>query len=127
MKHAVVWIDHKEAHIFHVHPERADEATIVSPAHHVHRHPKGRGEPREHPDDATRFFDEVARALDGLDAILIVGPSSAKDELIAFVRENHRPLESKIVGVESADHPSGGEIVAHARKYFKASDRMGRP
>jgi hypothetical protein len=48
MTHAVVWIDHKEARIFHVHPEGADESTILSPQHHLHRHPKGRGEPREH-------------------------------------------------------------------------------
>ena len=63
MTHAVVWIDHKEARIFHVHPEAADESRIFSPQHHVHRHPKGRGEPREHPDDARHFFDDVARGL----------------------------------------------------------------
>jgi hypothetical protein len=43
------------------------------------------------------------------------------------VHENHRQLVSKIVGVETADHPTGGEIVAHARSYFKTSDRMGSP
>jgi len=26
---------------------------------HVHRHPKGRGQPREHPDDARHFCDDV--------------------------------------------------------------------
>jgi stalled ribosome rescue protein Dom34 len=126
MTHAVVWIDHTEARIFHVHPEAADESTILSPQHHIHRHPKGHGEPREHPDDTKHFFDHVARELDGVDAILIVGPSSAKHELSAFVRENHRQIASKIVGVEAADHPTGAEIVAHARSYFKASDRLGR-
>src|SRR3979490_2679490 len=45
MTHAVVWIDHKEARIFHVHPEAADESRILSPQHHVHPHPKGRGAP----------------------------------------------------------------------------------
>jgi len=64
MTHAVVWIDHKEARIFHVHPEATDETTVLAPQHHVHRHPKGRGEAREHPDDAHRFFGEVARRLD---------------------------------------------------------------
>ena len=127
MTHAVVWIDHKEARIFHVHPEAADESTILSPQHHIHRHPKGRGEPREHPDDAQHFFDHVARELDRVDSVLIVGPASAKHEFFKFARENHRTLVSKIVGVETADHPTGGEIVAHARSYFKVSDRMGRP
>jgi stalled ribosome rescue protein Dom34 len=125
MTHAVVWIDHHEARIFHVHPEIADESRVLSPQHHVHRHPKGRGEPREHPDDARRFFDDIAGRIDGIDSILIVGPASAKNEFITFVHEKHPPLVSKIVGVESADHPSGREIVAHARSYFKASDRMG--
>ena len=73
--HAAVWIDHKEARVFHVHPERADETTVLAPQHHIHRHSKGRGDAKEHPDDAHRFFGEVARTLDGVDALLIVGPS----------------------------------------------------
>ena len=125
MTHAVVWIDHTEARIFHVHPGAADESRILSPQHHLHRHPKGRGEPREHPDDARQFFDHVARGLDGIDSVLIVGPASAKHEFFKFAQEKHPPLVPKIVGVETADHPTGGEIVAHARRYFKASDRMG--
>ena len=32
---------------------------------------------------------------------------------------------SKIVRIETTDHPTDGEIVALARRYFKASDRMG--
>ena len=86
---------------------------------------KGRGEPREHPDDARGFFDDVARRLDGIDSVLIVGPASAKNKFITFVHEKHPQLVSKVVGVEAADHPTGREIVAHARTYFKASDRMG--
>ena len=125
MTHAVVWIDHQEARIFHVHPEMADESRVLSPQHHIHRHPKSRGEPREHPDDARGFFDDVARRLDGIDSVLIVGPASARNEFITFVHEKHPQLVSKVVGVEAADHPTGREIVAHARTYFKASDRMG--
>jgi hypothetical protein len=56
MTHAVIWIDHKEARIFHVPSETADESRVLSPQHHVHRHPRGRGEPREHPDDARHFL-----------------------------------------------------------------------
>ena len=125
MTHAVVWIDHHEARIFHVHPEMAEESRVLSPQHHIHRHPKGRGEPREHPDDARRFFQDVAGRLDGVDSILMVGPASAKHEFITFIRDKHPQLVSKVVGVETADHPSDREIVAHARRYFKASDRMG--
>ena len=122
--HAVIWIDHKEARIFHVHPDAIDETTVLAPQHHLHRHAKGQGEAREHPDDAHRFFGEAARALDSSDAILIVGPSSAKLEFFRYLHEHDRRLEAKVVGVESADHPTDGEIVARAKSYFKATDRM---
>jgi hypothetical protein len=36
-------------------------------------------------DRLHRYFSEVARALDGVDALLIVGPSSAKLEFFAVV------------------------------------------
>jgi stalled ribosome rescue protein Dom34 len=123
--HAVIWIDHKEARIFHVHPAAADETTVLSPQHHVHRHPKGQGEAKEHPDDAHRFFREVARGVDGVDAILILGPSSAKLEFFRYVHKHEHALEPKVVGIETADHPTDGEFVARARAYFKGSDRMG--
>ena len=80
---------------------------------------------RVDPDDAHRYFGEVARTLDGVDAILIVGPSSAKLEFFKYVHVHERRLESKVVGIESADHPTDGEIIARAKSYFKASDRMG--
>jgi stalled ribosome rescue protein Dom34 len=130
--HAVVWIDHKEARVFHVQPETAghvqpetiDETTIRSPRHLIHRHPKGRGEAKEHPEDATRFFHEIVRLLDGIDAILIVGPSSAKLEFLRYIQDHDQKLHAKVVGVETVDHPTDREIVAYARRYFRGSDRM---
>ena len=130
--HAVIWIDHMEARVFHVQPEtvghvqpeRIDETTILSPQHLIHRHPKGRGEAKEHPDDAKRFFLEVARSLDDTDAVLIVGPSSAKLEFLRYVQDNDKKLQARIVGIETVDHPTDREIVAYAKRYFIGSDRM---
>jgi len=130
--HVVVWIDHKEARVFHVQPETPghvqpepiDEATILSPQHLIHRHPKGLGEAKEHPEDAARFFHEVVRSIESADAILVVGPSTAKLELLRYVQRHDQKLQVKIVGIETVDHPTDREIVAYARKYFRASDRM---
>lgn len=130
--HVVVWIDHQEARVFHVHretvghaqPEPIDETTILSPQHLIHRHPKGLGEPREHPEDATRFFHEVARSLEGADIVLVVGPSSAKIEFLKYIEAHDQTLRAKVAGVETVDHPTDREIVAFAKRYFKASDRM---
>lgn len=132
MTHAVVWIDHKEARVLHVQPETPghvqpepiDESTILSPQHLIHRHPKGWGDPKEHPDDATRFYHEVARSVETADAVLIVGPSTAKLEFLRYMHAHDRRLEARVVGIETVDHPTDREIVAYARRYFRASDRM---
>lgn len=123
--HAVIWMDHQEARILHVHPDAADETTVLAPKHHLRRHSQGRGEAREHPDDARQFFGEIAKGLEGATAILILGPSSAKLEFLHYLHEHIRELASKVVGVEAADHPTDKQVVARARLYFKGSDRMG--
>ena len=39
--------------------------------------------------------------------------------------EKHAPAVKKaIVAVEAMDHPTDGELLAHARRAFKAIDRM---
>jgi stalled ribosome rescue protein Dom34 len=123
-KHVIVWIDHQEARILHVQPEGFDESKISSPNHHVHRHPKGPGAAAEHPDDAQRYFHEVVQALAETSEILIVGPGTAKLELVKYVHKHAQALVPGIVGIETVDHPTGGQIVAYGRKYFLASDRM---
>lgn len=117
--HAVVWLDHKEARVFHVDLDTADETTLRAPHRHVHRHPKGTRD-YEHPEDARHFFHEVARALDGVDEVLVVGPSTAKLQFLRYLHEEARPVEARIVGVESADHPTNRQVLAHARQYFHA-------
>jgi len=67
---------------------------------------------------------EVARAVDGSEEVLVVGPSSAKHEWVEYVHKHDRALEPKIVGVETVDHPTDRQLVAYAKKYFVKSDRM---
>ena len=122
-RHVAVWIDHQEAKIYHVDAERLDESTVRAPGRHVHRHPTTTAE-HNHPADAQHFYRDVAKALEDAEEILVVGPAKAKLELIKYVHKHAPQLEPKIIGVETVDHPSGGQLVAHARKYFLAADRM---
>jgi stalled ribosome rescue protein Dom34 len=117
--HAVLWIDHQESRLFHVHPVTTADGVILAPQHHVQRHSKGTAQSREH---LHRFFADVARGLDGVDAILLVGPSSAKLEFFRYVQQHERRLEQRVVGIETADHPTDAQLVAQARSYFEASD-----
>ena len=123
-RHAAVWIDHQEAKIFHVDAAATDPSIVhTHPHRHVKRHPTVTAE-HAHPADAQHFYDEVAKALADVEEILIVGPGTAKLELIKHVHKNERTLEPKIVGVETVDHPTDGQLVAYVRKYFHAKDRM---
>jgi stalled ribosome rescue protein Dom34 len=122
-KHVAIWIDHKEARVFSILPGKIDEETVKAPLHNIHhRHPHSSG--KAHPEDALRFFEEIVRALEGVEEILIVGPSTAKLELHRYLHKHAQPLEKKIVGIETVDHPTDGQLVAYARQYFDQVDRM---
>lgn len=117
-RNTVVWIDHHEARIFHVDRDGFDASKLEAPHGHVHRHPKGAAEAHDHPDDLRRFFHEVAGALADAERILVVGPSTAKLQLIRYAHTDDPKLQARIVGVETVDHPTDGQLVAYARKYF---------
>jgi stalled ribosome rescue protein Dom34 len=119
--HVAIWIDHKEARIFHIHPDRITEVTVEAPAPVHRKHSDGHP---THPDDAKHFFGKVVGSVEGVDEILIVGPSTAKLEFMRYLREHAHALEPKVIGIETVDHPTDGQLVAYAMKYFKRSDRM---
>jgi hypothetical protein len=122
--HAVVWIDHAEAHVMHISPDDI-ESSIVRPSKpHLHLHNKrgavgvGRAPEDQH------FYHSVVEALKGAEEILIVGPANAKLNLIKHIHSHDIPVAHKVIGVETVDHPSDAQLVAYARKYFDAADRM---
>lgn len=122
--HAVVWLDHAQAHVMHISPDDV-EASVIRPAHpHTHLHNKrgsiGSG---RHPEDQA-YYHAIVEALAGAQEILVVGPAQAKLQLIKHVHSHDPDMGDKIVGVETVDHPSDGQLVAHARTYFVAKDRM---
>ena len=58
---------------------------------------------------------------------MIVGPAGAKAELVSYIRVNAPHLATRLSAVEAVDHPSDGELVALARKFFRANDRIHPP
>jgi hypothetical protein len=126
--HAVVWIDHHEARIFHFNAEDIDRLVLRphDPNMRIHHKagqtagPIGSG----HTPEDQAYFREVATALADAGAVLITGPANAKTELMKHIEAHAPELAQIIAGVETVDHPTDNELVAHARRYFKASDRM---
>lgn len=127
--HAVVWIDHREAHVMHISPDNI-ELSVVRPAKpHQHLHNK-RGADKggtvgagRAPEDQN-FYHEVVEALKGAQEILIVGPASAKLNLLKHIHSHDQQVVDKVIGVETVDHPSDAQLLVYARKYFAAADRM---
>jgi len=127
MRQMAIWIDHEQARVFQVTEGSFETLTVPSATHHVHRHPKDQEtKTRNHPQDELRFFDEVARALEGADEILIMGPSVTKLHFLRHAQRHAPDLASRVVGLETADHPSDRQLIAHVRHYFHADrPRLG--
>lgn len=119
-RHVAVWLDHHEAKVFHVTPDSFEESHLQAP--HASLHQKHRD--KRHPAEMKQFFEDIVAALQGAEEVLVLGPGSAKLELIKWVHEHKHGLVSKIIGVETADHPHDRQIVAHARVAFDKHDRM---
>jgi stalled ribosome rescue protein Dom34 len=122
--HAVIWIDHREARVFHF--SAADvERLVLHPDHptrHIHHKANSIGSGNAAED--RNFFQAVVGSIADCGAVLITGPGSAKDELVKHI-DQHAPRLMKIItGVETVDHPSDAQLVAFAQHYFKAEDRM---
>ena len=54
----------------------------------------------------------------------VTGPSGAKKELVTYIEREYPALAARIAAVQALDHPSDGELVKLARKFFVADDRM---
>jgi stalled ribosome rescue protein Dom34 len=122
--HAVVWIDHHEARVFHVSPTEVERLVLHPdrPTRHIHHKANtiGSGHAAEDHD----YLHAVVESIADAGAVLITGPANAKTELVKHIHHHDPKLMNVIVGVETVDHPSDAQLVAHARKYFHAADRM---
>ena len=122
--HAIVWIDHQQAKIFKFDATDVDTATIRSSHPHQHIHHKANSGDSGHVAIDKAFLKDVGQALSQAESILITGPAGAKKEVAAYLKEDQPGVAAKIVGIEALDHPSDGELLAFARKFFAPDDRL---
>lgn len=113
--HAVVWLDHQEAHVLMFDKAHIEAQRIKARSHHKHQ---GKA------DDNAVFFKQIAQALHGSHEILLCGPGQARNQLHDWIGAHDKALGSCLVDSVAADHPSDGQLVAMARKYFLKYDAM---
>jgi len=124
--HAVVWLDHREARVFHFDRETAESLVIHPDKPKQHLHHKANSIGAGHAVEDKNYFDHIAAAVADAEKILITGPADAKTELVKHIHRYEPRLVDHIAGIESIDHPSDKQLVAHARAYFK-DDHMQAP
>jgi hypothetical protein len=122
--HAVIWIDHHEARVFHFGPTDVEKLVLHPdhPTRHIHHKSNTIGSGHDSLDNG--FLHAVAEAIADAGAVLVTGPANAKTELVKHIQHHDPKLMKLILGVETVDHPSDPQLVAFARKFFKAADRM---
>jgi stalled ribosome rescue protein Dom34 len=122
--HGVIWIDHREARVFHFNATDVDHLMLhpENPTMHIHHEANTVGSGHETLDE--KFLHEVAHAVADAGAVLVAGPGTAKTELMNHIKKHDPKVMKSILGVETVDHPSDAQFVAHARKFFKSADPM---
>lgn len=123
--HAIVWIDHHSARVieFSRDHHRVTEVVAENQIRQVHRKSGIIGSGHHGPN--RTFLDEVADAVEGVEEILVTGPGVAKRAFERHVAERRPDVACHLVGVEPCDHPSDGQLLAHARKVFRRIDQLG--
>lgn len=113
--HAVVWMDHTEAHVLSFDKEHVEAQRIKARSHHTPKH--------GHVGADRDFFGQIADALDGVAEVLLTGPANAKVEFRDFCHHNAPAIDKAVVDVVTTDHPSDAQVVALARQYFTKYDQ----
>jgi stalled ribosome rescue protein Dom34 len=123
--HAIVWLDHLEATIVSFSLGSSNEIEVHSHSPERHIHHKAGSIGSGHAADDHHFFDEIIAALAGIHEVLIAGPGNAKTAFQTYIEDHDVELAQRVVGIETLDHPTEPELLAHARKYFTAVDQLG--
>ena len=114
--HAVVWMDHSEAHVLMFDREHVEAQRIKARSHHTLKH--------GHVSADKDFFKQVAQVLEGVSEILVTGPAKAKIEFRDYCKHNAHAVDKAIVDVITSDHPTDAQVVAMARQYFVKFDQL---
>ena len=122
--HAVLWIDHHQARVIFFNPDAAEEHTLHPPHPPRHLHAKAGSPSGTHLAGEPAYYQAVAEALAPAHAVLLAGPAAAKLELMEHLRQHAPQLAARVSRLETMDAVSDAELVAAARRYFKAADRM---
>ena len=113
--HAVVWLDHQEAHIAFFDRDHATTQRIHSKSQHKHQ---GKST------DMNAYFADIAAAIKNCHEVLLTGPGLTRQQFKDWYTQHAAALSGIVVDNVASDHPTDPQLVAMARQYFKKFDAM---
>jgi stalled ribosome rescue protein Dom34 len=122
--HALVWIDHRVAKVFHFDKSTSEHSIVHSSHPEEHIHHKANSGDSGHAAVDKEFLHRVVQALAQPGAILIAGPGNAKTELRAYIQKHDAKVAGRISAVEALDHPTDPQLLAYGRNFYKAELHM---
>ncbi|MDL2358004.1 MAG: translational machinery protein, partial [Pseudomonadota bacterium] len=66
----------------------------------------------------------IAVALKDATGILVVGPAQEKNVFATYLTTHAPAVSACVEAVETVDHPTSGELLTYARKYFVKAGAM---
>jgi stalled ribosome rescue protein Dom34 len=116
--YAIVWIDHRQADVFHV--NGTDEKKVVVNSHRsvqrLHHQNPGDGS-AVHPAD-TEFFARILSALEHPADVLVAGPGQAKFALGRYLREKRPDFAAHVDAADTVESPGEASVLVLARAHF---------
>lgn len=116
LPHAVLWLDHHNAQLLQFDARQVQALQVRAHTHHTRQH--GSAVRTEH-----EFFGHVCDQLAGTATVLVSGSHTSQADFRHYVAKHRPDVAPRIAGWETVDHPTDGQLVALARRYFLAQER----
>ena len=113
--HAVVWLDHQEAHVAFFDRDHAQTQHIHSTSQHKHQSKST---------NMNGYFADIAVAVKKCHEVLVTGPGLTRQQFKDWYEKHDQALSKVVVNSIASDHPTDAQLVAMARQYFKKFDAM---
>ena len=118
MSRSIVLLDRENARIFHLtEPATKESFHFERPDHHTHR--------KTHEDmESPKFYEEVAEHLKGSGPLLLLGHGVGKGHFKTYLEMRHPTLAKQVIGCETVDAPTDGQVLAMAVKFFPRGETL---
>ncbi|OYZ24355.1 MAG: hypothetical protein B7Y39_01480 [Bdellovibrio sp. 28-41-41] len=124
MSDYIVWLDSAKAHVFELNAESTASEVKKTDLAHAMKNIKGSHE--HHANDV--LFKQITEKTLGCKKLLLMGPGLAKNQFQKYLDDHYtHTLATKVVGVETCDHPTDNQVLAIARKFFVHYDLFNDP